>query len=74
MSWSKVEKSTGTNTAVDKRDKGWFTAGWFSDWLSGILWRKVEKITGACEQVSKDTEDFTKVSKSEGEWNKVEKE
>jgi len=39
MSWSKVEKSTGTNTAVDKRDKGHLRSGWFGDWLSGILWK-----------------------------------
>ena len=52
--WSKVEKSTATNTQVDKNDKGHFRSGWFTDWLSGILWRKVSKDTGDCTKVTKE--------------------
>ena len=52
--WTKVEKSTGTNTKVDKIDKGWLRQGWFTDWLSGILWRKVEKLTSTGTKVSKE--------------------
>jgi len=53
MTWTKVEKETGTCTAVDKSDKGWFT-GWFTDWLSGILFKKVSKEEGICTKVEKE--------------------
>ena len=39
MAWTKVSKSTGTFTKVDKNDKGHLRGGWFFDWLSGILWK-----------------------------------
>jgi len=51
--WSKVEKETGACIAVDKRDKGHFTGRWFMDWLSGILFRKVNKEKGECIKVNK---------------------
>ena len=43
MSWTKV----------DKTDKGWFQ-GWFIDWLSGVLWEKVNKEGGNCTKVEKE--------------------
>ena len=53
MSWSKVEKSTGTTTAVDKT-KSWFVSGWFQEWFASF-WEEVDKETGT----------FTKVNKGE---------
>lgn len=44
MSWTKVDKVTGTYEKVDKSDKGHLRSGWFSDWLSGILWKSQGKI------------------------------
>ena len=46
MSWTKVNKVEGACTKVDKTDKGWFQ-GWFTDWLSGVLWKKINKETGS---------------------------
>ena len=71
--WNKVIKVIGTYGKVDKSDKGWFKQGWFTDWLAGILYRKVNKNTGDFTKVSKDTSDFTKVNKMKGEWDEVEK-
>lgn len=54
MSWTRVEKETGDGTKVDKNDKGHFRHGWFFDWFSGILWKKVEKVEGENEKVIKE--------------------
>jgi len=53
MTFIKVDKEIGTCTKVDKTDRGWFQ-GWFTDWLSGILWKKVIKEEGNCTKVEKE--------------------
>ena len=53
MSWTKVNKVEGTCVKVDKTDKGWFQ-GWFTDWLSGVLWHKVNKETVSCTKEVKE--------------------
>jgi len=51
--WTKVDKEKEDWEKEDKSDFGWFTHGFFYDWFSGNLWKKVAKTVKSWAKVTK---------------------
>ena len=51
--YTKVDKEVSTYTKTDKSNEGWFERGWFSDWFSREIYRRVIKVLSNYTKINK---------------------